>query len=100
MQNRGFIGNYLLFNEIGAALRLVDEYGYSSDAINAMYRNLYPDRDLFSILNLIGLDTARSIFKNLNEKDDSIYAPRCIDIAVERGVLGKKNRTTILDIIG
>jgi len=97
--NRGYLGNYLLFNEIGTVLKLVDKYGYESSTIKNIYRNLYPSRDIFAILDLIGLDVAKSIFSNLNEKDPSIYVPKCIDSAVTAGILGKKNKTSILDII-
>jgi len=98
-ENRGYIGNYLLFHEIGAALKLVDKYGYSSETIKMVYSNLYPNRDIFSILDLIGLDIAQNIFHNLHEEDNSIYLPICIDNAINLGILGRKNKTSILDVL-
>ena len=64
-----------------------------------MYSNLYPNRDIFSILDLIGLDIAQYIFHNLHEEDNSIYKPKCIDDAINVGILGKKNKTSILSIV-
>jgi len=97
--NRGYLGNYLLFNEIGTAMKLIELYGYSYDAVKQMYKHLYDERDIFLILDLIGLDVAQKIFKNINEKDPSIYVPRYIDTAVKAGILGKKNKTSILDVL-
>lgn len=98
-QNRGYIGNFLLFHEIGAALKLIDKHGYSADSVQSIYNTLYDGRNIFLILDLIGLDVAYNIFKNLKEKDDSFYLPECIGVAIESGVLGKKNKTSILDVI-
>ena len=98
-ENRGYIGNYLLFSEMGAALKLVDRYGYGSSEIKSMYNKLYSGRDIFSILDLIGLDVAQNIFVNLNACDPHVYVPKCVHDAVARGILGKKNRTSILDLI-
>lgn len=97
--NRGYIGNYLLFHEIGAALKLVDNYNYNTQDIKNVTSVIYPNRDIFLILDLIGLDVALSIFKNLHEEDSSIYIPKCIEGALKLGVLGKKNKTSIIDFI-
>ena len=99
LENRGYIGNYLLFHEIGTALKLIDKYGYGSEIIKMMYNNLYPNRDIFSILDLIGLDIAQNIFHNLHEEDNSIYLPKCIEKAINLGILGRKNKTSILDVL-
>ena len=40
-----------------------------------------------------------SIFKYINEKDPSIYVPLCLDKAIKSNVLGKKNKTSILDVL-
>jgi 3-hydroxyacyl-CoA dehydrogenase len=98
-KNRGYIANYLLFNEIGTVLKLIDVFGYSANTVQSIYQNLYPERDIFKILDIIGLDVAQSIFNNLNQSDPSIYIPKCIDIAVESGIFGRKNKTSILDVI-
>lgn len=98
-KNRGYIGNYLLFSEMGAALKLIDKYGYGSSEIRSMYNSIYGGRDIFAILDLIGLDVAQNIFLNLNESDPNFYIPKCIKDAVGHGILGKKNRTSILDLI-
>ena len=98
-ENRGYIGNYLLFHEIGATLKLIDKYGYTTQAIKRVYADIYPNRDIFSILDLIGLDVALSIFHNLHEEDSSIYIPKCIEDAIEVGILGKKNKTSIMNFL-
>lgn len=98
-KNRGYLGNYLLFNEIGTAIKLIELYGYSSDSVKIMYKHLYHDRDIFSILDLIGIDVAQNIFKNINEKDPTVYVPKCLDVAIEAGIFGKKNKTSILSVL-
>ena len=98
--NRGYLANYILFNEIGGAMKLIEEHGYSYKSIKSIYGHIYNGRDIFSILDIIGLDVSLSIFKYINEKDPSIYVPLCLDKAINSGILGKKNKTSILDVLG
>ena len=97
--NRGYLGNYILFNEISAAFRLIEEKGYSPAKIHSVYKALYNGRDLFQIIDLIGVDVVFQILKNLKEADDFIYMPRSLSFALKENILGRKNKTSILDAI-
>lgn len=97
--NRGYLGNYILFNEISAAFRLIEKYDYSPKEISALYRTLYGGRDVFQIIDLIGIDVVFQILKNLGEVDSFIYVPQTLALALKKNILGKKNKTSILDAI-
>ena len=97
--NRGYIGNYILFNEISSALKLIEKHNYTIDQVNAMYRKLYDGRNIFSIIDIIGIDVVYKILLNLNDEDNSIYVPTCLSKALKLNVLGKKNKTSIRDIL-
>ena len=51
--NRGYIGNYILFHEISSALKLVEKFNYNVTQINQVYSKLYDGRDIFFIFDLI-----------------------------------------------
>lgn len=93
--NRGYLGNRLLFGEISNALKLIEVQNYSVSDIVTMYNHLYQGRDIFNIVDLIGVDVVKSIMENLAEDDHSFYVANCLTDAVNRKILGKKNRTSI-----
>lgn len=97
--NRGYIGNYILFNEISSALKLVEKFGYQASQLESVYNKLYDGRSLFSIIDLIGIDVVNQILVNLKEEDESIYLPVCLSEALSKNILGKKNRTSIKDVL-
>ncbi len=96
--NSGYVGNFLLFSEIAACLRLIDYFGYTPTKIKAVSKHLYKNRDIFTIIDRIGTDTTLKILNNLSNKDNYFYIPKCLEVAVECGILGKKNRTSFLDL--
>lgn len=98
-KNRGYIGNYLLFHEISEILRLIEKYGYSIEAVSRVYNKIYQGRDVFSIIDLIGIDVVNKIILNLKEEDSSLYVPYSLDLALKNNVLGKKNGTSIRQIL-
>ncbi|RDH81544.1 MAG: hypothetical protein DIZ80_15825 [endosymbiont of Galathealinum brachiosum] len=98
-ENRGYIGNYILFHEISSALKLVEKFGYGVEQINQVYSKLYDGRDIFFIIDLIGIDVSYKILSNLKEVDETIYMPKTLKKALERNILGRKNKTTIKSII-
>jgi len=97
--NRGYIGNYILFNEMSSALKLVEKFNYSADQINRVYSKLYEGRDIFFIIDLIGIDIVYKILSNLKEIDDTIYLPEVLKLALDRGILGRKNKTSIKEVL-
>jgi 3-hydroxyacyl-CoA dehydrogenase len=97
--NRGFLGNLLLFQEISNVCKLIELKKYPTAAIRTMYDKLYGGRDIFSIVDQIGIDVARSIMLNLSERDKALYVPACLDAAIKRNILGKKNKTSIRQVL-
>lgn len=98
-QNRGYIGNYILFHEISTALKLIEKYGYSVDNITNVYDTLYGGRNIFLIVDLIGIDVVSNILDNLKADDDSIYLPESLALALNENILGKKNKTSIVTVL-
>ncbi len=97
--NRGYIGNYILFNEISSALKLIEKFGYGVNQINTVYSKLYDGRDIFTIIDLIGVDVVLKILTNLKEVDQTIYLPDVLQVAIDNNILGKKNKTSIKSLI-
>lgn len=98
-KNRGYLGNYLLFNEISNVFRAIELYGYQAESIHTFYKNLHHNMDIFTIIDVIGVDVCDGILKNLSEVYQEIYVPKTLEIAVKKGILGKKNKTTIKEVI-
>ena len=84
-----------MFGEISNALKLIEKYDYPVEAILDIYKCLYNGRDIFSIIDLIGIDIVLKILVNMHEEDDAIYVPNCLKAALKENILGKKNKTTM-----
>jgi 3-hydroxyacyl-CoA dehydrogenase len=97
--NRGYIGNYILFHEISSALKLVEIFNYTVDTVNVFYKKLYDGRDIFNIVDIIGIDVVRAIIVNLKEQDASLYLPESLEKALNSNILGKKNKTSIKQVL-
>lgn len=94
LNTRGYIANYILFNEISNIFKLIEIYNYPLAEIEKLY-NLLFNKNIFKTIDIVGVDVTYAIIKNLKEKDDSIYLPKILEKAIEKGVLGKKNLTSI-----
>lgn len=97
--HRGYIGNYLLFREIASFLKLVEQSGSPLENILKVYTTLHEQRNIISIIDLIGIDVAYKILVNLKKEDDSIYLPQCLKIALDKNILGRKNRTSLRQVL-
>lgn len=97
--NRGYIGNYLLFHEISSVFRLIELNNYSMADITSVYNKLYGGRDVFAIIDQIGIDVANAILLNLSERDAMLYVPACFNKALDSNILGKKNKTSIKQVL-
>jgi len=97
--NPGYIGNSLLFAEISNAFKLIERYGYKPDAIDLVMRRMGRMHSLFDIVDLVGIDTTRSIIHNLHRHDNSIYVPRSLEKAISYSAFGRKNQTSIRDYL-
>jgi len=100
MPNRGFVANYILFREIAAAVNLADEFGYSPETIDAVQTALGRTISIFDIVNQVGVDVTKSILDNLRTKDPTLIVPQVLTRALQHGILGRKNRTSIRDMFG
>lgn len=97
--NRGFVGNYLLFHEISTALKLVDKYGYRHETINRVMQPLGRSAGVFAIVDLVGVDVTKTILENLHSEDPAVYVSPLLDRALARGILGRKNRTSFVEVL-
>lgn len=97
--NRGYIGNFLLFNEISNALKLIDRYGYRSRTIDAVLRHMGREVSVFDIIDQVGVDVTKKILENLREVDGSIEVSPLLLSAISKNIYGKKNRTSIRQVI-
>ena len=95
-QNRGYLGNFLLFHQIATAFRLIEIHHYDAEEIGAMYESLLGSRNVFETVDRIGVDVCQKILKNLREHDSSLYVPGILEEAIQSGILGKKNKTSIV----
>ena len=52
-----------------------------------------------NLIDLIGVDTCLKILKNLNEKNNQFYIPEILQTALDKNILGKKNKTSIKSLL-
>jgi 3-hydroxyacyl-CoA dehydrogenase len=98
--NRGYIGNFILFHEISSLFKLIEKHGYSAESTMRVYNKIYNNsHDVFTVIDHIGIDVVYKILINLREMDESFYVPSCLKTALEKNVLGKKNKTSIRQIL-
>lgn len=97
--HRGYIGNYLLFREIANFLKLVEKYNYPVETALKVYAKLYENRNIISIIDLVGIDVSYKILVNLKEEDDTVYLPECLKAALEKNILGRKNKTSVRQVL-
>jgi 3-hydroxyacyl-CoA dehydrogenase len=97
--NRGYIGNYILFREIAAALQLIDRHHYTSRAIDEVLKRMGRPVSLFEIIDLVGVDVTLRIIQNLRGEDPSIHLSPLLQRAVSEGILGRKNQTSLRTLV-
>lgn len=98
ISNRGYIGNYILFREIALVLNMADKFNYAPKKINKIQQFLGRSASIFDIVDQVGVDVTKIIIENLKEQDPSIIIPTILDKALKIGILGKKNKTSILSM--
>ena len=97
--NRGYLANYLLFREIADVFRLIEAHGYSLDQVAHEYALLKKPFQVVDIVDLVGVDVTLDIIRNLDAPADTVYLPATLVKARERGILGKKNGTSIRTLL-
>jgi len=98
-KNRGYVANYVLFQEIAASLMLVEKYGYDTRTIDIVQNALGRQSSIFDIIDIVGVDVSKSILDNLHETDNTIVTPSILKEALDAGIYGKKNKTSIRTIL-
>lgn len=96
--NRGYIANYIIFNEISSVFKLIEIQGYQPKDISKIYSTLF-GKNLFKMIDLIGVDVTYKILRNLKENDSGIYMPQILEEAINLRILGKKNGTSIMNLL-
>lgn len=97
--NRGYIANYVLFQEIAASLLLVEKFGYDTKTIDLVLDALGRQSSIFDVIDFVGVDITKNILENMHETDNSIAVPSVLTSALASGILGRKNRTSIRSIL-
>ncbi|EAI4070381.1 hypothetical protein APU49_03385 [Campylobacter jejuni] len=96
--NRGALANLILFGEISNIFKIIEQFNYSYKECQDIYNILYEKRNIFNIIDTIGIDICDEIFKNIKENDPSFYHPTSFKLALKKGILGRKNKTKIEDL--
>lgn len=96
--NRGFLGNSIIFFQISNFFYLYEKLKYHKDDILNISKKFEINLDILNIIDLVGVDTCFNILKNLNEKDNRFYVPDLFEEALNKNILGKKNKTSIKDL--
>lgn len=96
--NRGYAANYLIFHEISTFLKLVEVYKYDVDTVKMIYGQLYGNRSIIDIVDIVGIDTTSNIMNSLKEEDPSLYLPESLNKALQHNILGRKNNTSLMQL--
>ena len=94
----GYALNKILFYEISNFFYLIECEKIDRNKLNDAYKNLNKDKDILLTLDLIGIDLALKIFKNLFKEYKNFYIPKILNIALRKKILGNKNGTSIKSI--
>jgi 3-hydroxyacyl-CoA dehydrogenase len=92
--NRGYIANFIFLREISHVFKLIEKYGYALAEIDAVYK-AFGKYDVFSFVDIVGVDTTYKVIETLNHDENIVYLPKLLKKAIENNILGKKNRTSI-----
>ncbi len=97
--NRGALANLILFGEFSNIFKIIEQLHYTQEECQMVYNLLYEKRNIFNIIDAIGIDICEEIFKNIKKVDPSFYHPKSFAKALKENILGKKNKTSIKDIL-
>jgi 3-hydroxybutyryl-CoA dehydrogenase len=92
--------NKVLFLEISSFFYLLEVIKIKYSILKDIRSQFIASNDLIKTINLIGVDVCYNIFCNFSKEHDKFRIPKTIIEALERKILGKKNKTSIeiLDI--
>lgn len=98
-ENRGYIANYVLFQEIAASLMLVEKFGYDTKTIDLVLEAMGRQSSIFDVIDFVGVDITKNILENMHATDIAITVPSVLNSALACGILGRKNRTSIRSLL-
>ncbi len=78
LNTRGYIANYIIFNEISNVFKLIEVYHYPLGEIEKVYSHLF-DKNLFRMIDIVGVDVTYTIIKNLKEGLEVITRKRLMN---------------------
>ncbi len=93
----GYALNKLIFSEISNFFYLIEQEKINKFDLNKIFLKL-KNLNLLNVIDLIGVDTAINIFKNLKNDYNYYYIPKFLNICLNKGILGKKNKTSVKNI--
>ena len=92
--------NKVLFLEISSFFYLLEVIKIKYSVLKDIRSQFVASSDLIKTIDLIGVDVCYNIFFNFSKEYDKFRTPKTIIEALEKKILGKKNKTSIgsLDI--
>ncbi|RQD69228.1 hypothetical protein DZC71_00045 [Campylobacter hepaticus] len=97
--NRAALANLILFGEISNLFKIIEQLRYNKEECQIIYNILYEKRNIFNIIDTIGIDICEEICANIHEQDCNFYHPKSFKKALKENIFGKKNKTSIKDIL-
>ena len=94
---RGYYGNLFVFSHISTLFNLVEEHNASIHDIDKMYQSIY-NHSIIKTIDIIGIDLCQTIMSNIAEEFNYLQVPKTFQNAINHGILGKKNNTSIGDL--
>jgi len=98
-QNRGFLGNSIIFYQISNYFYLHEKLNYNFEDILRMQKEFGINLNPLNIIDIVGVDTCFEILKNLKENNNNLYIPEIFKKALKKNILGKKNKTSISSLL-
>tara|TARA_X000001036_G_scaffold392676_1_gene391684 strand:- start:45 stop:842 length:798 start_codon:yes stop_codon:yes gene_type:complete len=86
--------NKIIFSEISEFFYLIEKKKIDKIELLTSLQKI-KNFNLLNLIDVIGLDTCLLILKNLNKTNSKFYVPRILEEAVEKFILGKKNKKSV-----
>lgn len=95
----GFLLNKLLFSNVSNIFFLLEEENFKFSELKLINDKFSIfDMNIFKTIDIIGVDICLSILKNLNKYNQNYRVPKTLSLAISNGILGKKNKTSIMSL--
>ena len=88
----GFLINKIIFKDISYFFYLIEVEKFDVHTVLQIFKSDVKKINPIKLVNIIGVDTALYILKNLHEYNESYYVPELLKKSVSLNILGNKNR--------